>query len=144
MQFFHKHRSLIYKIILFLISIDLFSLPFSTQWSFKYSYQTGKPSNTKLCSFDFPISKSDEELTAERISIEQESPLVFTMDTLAEQRSFERTRKWIRQQGNSISSSAFNGHGNVTYQSLLTWSNRPLFSASTKPILLIKITLDKN
>ena len=94
MQFFYKHQSLIYKIILFLISTVCLVYLFPRSGGFKYSYQTGKPwqYETLLAPFDFPISKSDEELAAERISIEQESPLIFTMDTLAEQRSFERTR----------------------------------------------------
>ena len=80
---------------------------FPRSGGFKYSFQTGNPwpYETLLAPFDFPIAKSEEELTAERLAIEQESPLIFTRDTLAEQRSFERTRKWIRQQGTPISSS---------------------------------------
>ena len=142
MQFFYKHQSLIYKIILFLISIVCLVYLFPRSGGFKYSYQTGKPwqYETLLAPFDFPISKSDEELTAERISIEQESPLIFTMDTLAEQRSFERTRKWIRQQGNSISSSALQRAWERYLSSLYSPGliDASFAVQSTKPILLIR------
>ena len=61
---------------------------FPRSGGFKYSFQTGNPwpYETLLAPFDFPIAKSEEELTAERLAIEQESPLIFTRDTLAEQR----------------------------------------------------------
>ena len=142
MQFFYKHQSLIYKIILFLITTVCLVYLFPRSGGFKYSYQTGKPwpYETLLAPFDFPISKSDEELTAERISIEQESPLIFIMDTLAEQRSFERTRKWIRQQGNSISSSALQRAWERYLSSLYSPGliDASFAVQSTKPILLIK------
>jgi len=80
---------------------------FPRSGGFKYNYQTGKPwpYETLLAPFDFPIAKSEEELNDERQAVAQESPLIFTRDTLAEQRSLERTRKWIRQQVTPFSSS---------------------------------------
>ena len=73
---------------------------FPRSGGFKYSYQTGKPwpYETLLAPFDFPIAKSAEELLDEQQEVERQSPLLFSRDTLAEQRSFERTTKWIRQQ----------------------------------------------
>lgn len=73
---------------------------FPRSGGFKYSYQTGKPwpYETLLAPFDFPIAKSAEELLDEQQEVERQSPLLFTRDTLAEQRSFERTTNWIRQQ----------------------------------------------
>ncbi len=107
MQFFYKHQSFIYKVILFLITVFSLVYLFPRSGGFKYNYQTGKPwpYETLLAPFDFPIAKSEEELNAERLAVAQESPLIFTRDTLAEQRSLERTRKWIRQQVTPFSSS---------------------------------------
>ena len=107
MQFFYKHQSFIYKVILFLITVFCLVYLFPRSGGFKYNYQTGKPwpYETLLAPFDFPIAKSEEELNAERQAVAQESPLIFTRDTLAEQRSLERTRKWIRQQVTPFSSS---------------------------------------
>ena len=100
MQFFYKYQSFIYKVILFLITVFCLVYLFPRSGGFKYNYQTGKPwpYETLLAPFDFPIAKSEEELNAERQAVAQESPLIFTRDTLAEQRSLDRTRKWIRQQ----------------------------------------------
>ena len=107
MQFFYKYQSFIYKVILFLITLFCLVYLFPRSGGFKYNYQTGKPwpYETFLAPFDFPIAKSEEELNAERQAVAQESPLIFTRDTLAEQRSLERTRKWIRQQVTPFSSS---------------------------------------
>ena len=107
MQFFYKYQSFIYKVILFLITVFCLVYLFPRSGGFKYNYQTGKPwpYETLLAPFDFPIAKSEEELNAERQAVAQESPLIFTRDTLAEKRSLERTRKWIRQQVTPFSSS---------------------------------------
>ena len=107
MQFFYKYQSFIYKVILFLITVFCLVYLFPRSGGFKYNYQTGKPwpYETLLAPFDFPIAKSEEELNTERQAVTQESPLIFTRDTLAEQRSLERTRKWIRQQVTPFSSS---------------------------------------
>ena len=107
MQFFYKYQSFIYKVILFLITVFCLVYLFPRSGGFKYNYQTGKPwpYETLLAPFDFPIAKSEEELNAERQAVAQESPLIFTRDTLAEQRSLERTKKWIRQQVTPFSSS---------------------------------------
>ena len=107
MQFFYKYQSFIYKVILFLITVFCLVYLFPRSGGFKYNYQTGKPwpYETLLAPFDFPIAKSEEELNDERQAVAQESPLIFTRDTLAEQRSLDRTRKWIRQQVTPFSSS---------------------------------------
>ena len=121
---------------------------FPRSGGFKYSYQTGKPwpYETLLAPFDFPIAKSEEELTNERLAIEQESPLIFTRDTLAEQRSFERTRKWIRQQGTPISSSVLLRAWDRYLTSLFTPGlvDASFAVQSAKPILLVKTTAHKN
>ena len=62
MQFFYKHQSFIYKIILFLITTVCLVYLFPRSGGFKYSFQTGKPwpYETLLAPFDFPIAKSEE------------------------------------------------------------------------------------
>ena len=107
MQFFYKYQSFIYKAFLFLITAFCLVSLFPRSGGFKYNYQTGKPwpYETLLAPFDFPIAKSEEELNAERQAVAQESPLIFSRDTLAENRSLERTKKWIRQQVTTFSSS---------------------------------------
>ena len=115
---------------------------FPRSGGFKYSFQSGKPwqYETLLAPFDFPIAKSDEELTTERLAIEQESPLIFTWDTLAEQRSFDRTRNWIQQQINFSSPQLVLD----LWDDYLTELYRPgLVDASfavqsVKPIILVK------
>ena len=142
MQFFYKHQSFIYKVILFLITVFCLVYLFPRSGGFKYNYQTGKPwpYETLLAPFDFPIAKSEEELNAERQAVAQESPLIFTRDTLAEQRSLERTRKWIRQQVTPFSSSRIL----KDWDRYLTFLYSPgLIDASfaiqsTKPILVVR------
>ena len=142
MQFFYKYQSFIYKVILFLITIFCLVYLFPRSGGFKYNYQTGKPwpYETLLAPFDFPIAKSEEELNAERQAVAQESPLIFTIDTLAEQRSLDRTRKWIRQQVTPFSSSRilrdWDRYLNNLYSPGLIDASFAIQSA--KPILVVR------
>ncbi len=142
MQFFYKHQSFIYKVILFLITVFCLVYLFPRSGGFKYNYQTGKPwpYETLLAPFDFPIAKSEEELNAERQAVAQESPLIFTRDTLAEQRSLDRTRKWIRQQVTPFSSSRllkdWDRYLNNLYSPGLIDASFAIQSA--KPILVVR------
>ena len=142
MQFFYKYQSFIYKVILFLITVFCLVYLFPRSGGFKYNYQTGKPwpYETLLAPFDFPIAKSEEELNAERQAGAQESPLIFTRDTLAEQRSLDRTRKWIRQQVTPFSSSRilrdWDRYLNNLYSPGLIDASFAIQSA--KPILVVR------
>ena len=142
MQFFYKYQSFIYKVILFLITVFCLVYLFPRSGGFKYNYQTGKPwpYETLLAPFDFPIAKSEEELNTERQAVAQESPLIFTRDTLAEQRSLDRTRKWIRQQVTPFSSSRilrdWDRYLNNLYSPGLIDASFPIQSA--KPILVVR------
>lgn len=142
MQFFYKYQSFIYKVILFLITVFCLVYLFPRSGGFKYNYQTGKPwpYETLLAPFDFPIAKSEEELNAERQAVAQESPLIFTRDTLAEQRSLDRTRKWIRQQVTPFSSSRilrdWDRYLNNLYSPGLIDASFAIQSA--KPILVVR------
>ena len=88
----------------------------------------------------YPIAKSEEELNAERQAVAQESPLIFTIDTLAEQRSLDRTRKWIRQQVTPFSSSRilrdWDRYLNNLYSPGLIDASFAIQSA--KPILVVR------
>lgn len=142
MQFFYKYQSFIYKVILFLITVFCLVYLFPRSGGFKYNYQTGKPwpYETLLAPFDFPIAKSEEELNAERQAVAQESPLIFTRDTLAEERSLDRTRKWIRQQVTPFSSSRilrdWDRYLNNLYSPGLIDASFAIQSA--KPILVVR------
>ena len=142
MQFFYKYQSFIYNVILFLITVFCLVYLFPRSGGFKYNYQTGKPwpYETLLAPFDFPIAKSEEELNAERQAVAQESPLIFTRDTLAEQRSLDRTRKWIRQQVTPFSSSRilrdWDRYLNNLYSPGLIDASFAIQSA--KPILVVR------
>ncbi len=141
MQFFYKYQSFIYKVILFLTTVFCLVYLFPRSGGFKYNYQAGKPwpYETLLAPFDFPIAKSEEELNAERQAVAQESPLIFTRDTLAEKRSLERTRKWIRQQVTPLSSSRllndWDSYLTILYSPGLIDASFAIQSA--KPILVV-------
>ena len=148
MQFFYKHQSFIYKVILFLVTSFSLVYLFPRSGGFKYSFQEGKPwpYETLLAPFDFPIAKSEKELDAERLAVEQESPLIFTLDTLAENRSFERTTKWIRQQKSAYYSVSLARAWNNYLHELYTPG---LFDASfaeqhAQPILLLRKSSTQN
>ena len=115
---------------------------FPRSGGFKYSFQTGKPwpYETLLAPFDFPISKSEEELSNERQEIEQQSPLIFTIDSIAQNRSFERTNKWIKQQVTPISSLVLIPVWDRYLKDLYTPGlvDASFAVQSTKPILLLK------
>lgn len=67
---------------------------------FKYAFQKGKPwqYETLLAPFDFPIAKTQQEIEQERNTIEEESPLIFHLDSLAQLRSQRLSSSWIAQQ----------------------------------------------
>ena len=148
MQFFYKHQSFIYKVILFLVTSFSLVYLFPRSGGFKYSFQEGKPwpYETLLAPFDFPIAKSEKELDAERLAVEQESPLIFTLDTLAENRSFERTTKWIRQQKSAYYSvslaRAWNNYLHELYTPGLI--DASFAAQNAKPILLLRKSSAQN
>ena len=100
MHLFYKYQSLLFKILLFLVLIACVVYLFPRGGGFKYSFQKGKPwqYETLLAPFDFPIAKTKEELEQERSNVQDESPLIFQQDRVAQLRSEELTSFWISQQ----------------------------------------------
>lgn len=100
MHLFYKYQSLLFKILLFLVLIACVVYLFPRGGGFKYSFQKGKPwqHETLLAPFDFPIAKTQEELEQERSIVQEESPLIFQQDRVAQLRSTELTSFWILQQ----------------------------------------------
>lgn len=65
---FYKRQSLLYKVLLYLASVAVIVYLFPKGGKFKYDIQKGKPwqYETLIAPFDFPIYKSQEEITAEK------------------------------------------------------------------------------
>ena len=68
---FYKKQSLIYKYVLYFISIALIVFFFPRGGKFKYEFQKGKPWQYEnlYAPFDFSIKKTEEDLAAERKSL---------------------------------------------------------------------------
>ncbi|MEL6918462.1 MAG: HDIG domain-containing metalloprotein [Bacteroidota bacterium] len=69
---FYKNQSLIYKYFLYLVSIFLIVFFLPKGGKFKYEFQKGKPwqYDNLYAPFDFSIKKSDDEIAAERLTIQ--------------------------------------------------------------------------
>jgi putative nucleotidyltransferase with HDIG domain len=69
---FYKKQSLIYKYVLYFVSIALIVFFFPRGGKFKYEFQKGKPWQYEnlYAPFDFSIKKTNDDLTAERESLE--------------------------------------------------------------------------
>ncbi len=77
-----QNHSLIYKIILYVLSVVLIVFMLPKGGKFKYDYPKGKPwqYETYLAPFDFAIQKSKEEIAEEIKNIEQNSKIYFSYD----------------------------------------------------------------
>lgn len=68
----YKNQSLIYKYILYAVSVFLVVFFFPKGGKFKYEFQKGKPwqYDNLYAPFDFSIKKTDEEIAKEKLSIQ--------------------------------------------------------------------------
>lgn len=87
----YRNHSLIYKVLLFICTTFLIVYLFPKSGKFKYSFEKGKPwqSENLLAPFDFAIKKSEDEINAERKSIETKSPLYFDVDNTIKIKVFQ-------------------------------------------------------
>jgi len=87
----YLNHSLIYKVLLFLCTTFLIVYLFPKSGRFKYNFDKGKPwqSENLYAPFDFAIKKSAEELDQERLSITQNSPLYFDVNSEIKKKVFE-------------------------------------------------------
>jgi putative nucleotidyltransferase with HDIG domain len=79
---FYKHQSLLYKVLLYLASVAVIVYLFPKGGKFKYDIQKGKPwqYETLIAPFDFPIYKSQDEITAEKEKITANARAYFSVD----------------------------------------------------------------
>jgi len=78
----YRNHSLIYKALLFVCTTFLIVYLFPKSGRFKYNFERGKPwqSENLYAPFDFAIKKAEDEINAEKVSIESQSPLYFDED----------------------------------------------------------------
>ena len=69
----YRQQSLIYKYILYFLTVACIVFFFPRGGQFKYEFQKGKPwqYDNLYAPFDFSIQKSEEEISAERVAIEE-------------------------------------------------------------------------
>ncbi len=82
-RFLLRHAQSIFKGFLFLASILIVVYFFPREGKFRYEFQKGKPwmHDVLIAPYDFPIYKSEAELTAERDSILKQFKPYFVLDT---------------------------------------------------------------
>ncbi|MGM0408984.1 MAG: HD family phosphohydrolase [Bacteroidota bacterium] len=71
LKFFKEHYKIIFRILLFLLTIAIIVYLFPREGKFRYEFQKGRPwmHTTLIAPFDFPVYKSDRQLQEERDSI---------------------------------------------------------------------------
>ena len=82
----YKNHSLIYKVLLFVSTVFLIVYLFPKSGKFKYNFEKGKPwqSENLYAPFNFAIKKTDEEITAEKKAITDNTVLYFNIDDAIE------------------------------------------------------------
>lgn len=78
----YRNHSLLYKTLLFISTTFLIVYLFPKSGKFKYSFEKGKPwqSENYYAPFDFAIKKTDEEIEAERKTVNDNSQIYFDVD----------------------------------------------------------------
>ena len=87
----YRSQSVIYKYILYLLTIACIVFLFPRGGQFKYEFQKGKPWQYEnlYAPFDFSIRKTDEELTAERRAIEQNQVPYYRFDSQVAREAYQ-------------------------------------------------------
>ena len=80
----YKNQSLIYKYILYIVTIACIVFFFPKGGKFKYEFQKGKPWQYEnlYAPFDFSIKKTAEEITEERNAIESDQVEYYSYDEI--------------------------------------------------------------
>ena len=99
---FRAYKSLIYNVILFIISAGIIFFFLPSERKFKYEYRQGAPwfNDDLIAPFSFPVYKTQDELKSETDSLAKYCPLFFSVDTVALEKSIKALQKQIN---NSIS-----------------------------------------
>ncbi|MGB0896291.1 MAG: HD family phosphohydrolase [Flavobacteriaceae bacterium] len=80
----YQYQSDIYKVILFIVSTIFIVYLFPKGGAFKYNFEKGKvwQNENLYAPFDFPIQKTDQQLTDEISELKQSIPAYFILDTV--------------------------------------------------------------
>ncbi len=97
-----KHE-LIFKVLLFSVSIILVVLLLPKEGKFKYEFQKNKPwvHEDLLAPFDFAINKSKEEIATEKIQIQQNQILYFNSNEKVKDKVINDFKNWANQKENN-------------------------------------------
>lgn len=97
-----KHE-LIFKVLLFSVSIILVVLLLPKEGKFKYEFQKNKPwvHEDLLAPFDFAINKSKEEIATEKIQIQQNQILYFNSNEKVKDKVIIDLKNWVNQNENN-------------------------------------------
>ncbi len=92
----NKHE-LIFKVLLFITAIFLVVFLLPKEAKFKYEFQKNKPwvHQDLLAPFDFAINKTENELSEERLSIQEHHLFCFNNDTDIREIALSNYKKWI-------------------------------------------------
>ena len=79
---FYKKQSIVYKYVIYFISIALIVFFFPKGGKFKYEFQKGKPWQYEnlYAPFDFSIVKTDKDIALERKNLETNKSDYYTFD----------------------------------------------------------------
>lgn len=104
----YRHNTIIYKVILFLITAVAIVYLFPKGGQFKYDFNKGKPwqYDNLYAPFDFALEKTEEEITEEVKEIEVNAKLYFLYDekVVDEVKEDYKLRTSLLQVGDSLSS----------------------------------------
>lgn len=93
-----KHE-LIFKVLLFVVAITLVVFLLPKEAKFKYEFQKNKPwvHEDLLAPFDFAINKTEDELTNEKLLIEQNHLFYFNDDASIKEKAKIDFQKWVQK-----------------------------------------------
>ena len=96
-----KHE-LIFKVLLFLVAIFLVVFLLPKEGKFKYEFQKNKPwvHQDLFAPFDFAINKSNQEIAAEKIQIQQNQILYFNSNEKVKDKVIDDYKDWVAQNWN--------------------------------------------
>lgn len=94
-----NQHEFIFKVLLFLVAIVLVVFLLPKEAKFKYEFQKNKPwvHEDLLAPFDFAISKTEEELNAEKALVAENRLLYFNQDVALKENILNNFQEWMHQ-----------------------------------------------
>jgi len=99
MEFLKKYYNIFIKVFALLLAVTLVVYLFPREAKFKYEFTKGKPwmHEDQIAEYDFPIYKTDAELSMERDSILREHKPYFRFDSTVQSRQLESLDKSFKK-----------------------------------------------